>query len=74
MLVSCLGSSFAESFNFVENRVCGRGPDEWFASVVVMRQIVVDGRLQRGDNPCPAGNPVRGRPVDVFTARQPVRH
>jgi hypothetical protein len=45
-LVSCLRSSFAESFDLVEDGVCGRGPDKGFTVFVVVRQILIDGDFE----------------------------
>jgi len=47
--VSRLRSSFAESFDLVQNRVGRRGPDERLAVLVVMRQVIRDRLLERCD-------------------------
>jgi hypothetical protein len=44
--VSCLRGSFAKSFDLVEDRIGGRGPDKRFAVLVVMAEIPLDRRFQ----------------------------
>jgi radical SAM superfamily enzyme YgiQ (UPF0313 family) len=47
-LVSCPRSSLAKSADLVQDDVSGRGPDEWRAVLVVVRQILVDGGFKGG--------------------------
>ena len=33
----------ASALNFLQDRFCGRGPDEWFGVLVVGSEVILDG-------------------------------
>src|SRR6266849_5955233 len=74
-LVSCPRSSFAESADLVQDDIGGRGPDERRAVLVVVGQVVVNGRFKRRHTlEGTAANPSSGdRRKEAFHLIEPTR-
>ena len=74
-LVSCPGSSLAESTDLVQDDIGSRGPGEWDAVVIVVFEILLDGSFEGGHAlERAAANPSRGdRREEAFYLIQPTR-